>query len=117
MSEMPDPLELFRQSLETQRQQIELSRIQVEKSAEFAHEALKADYADREKQRDHELKIQRNAMIFIISLVVVLLVLLMVAFVINKEAATEMVRAIGYLLAIGAAYIIGRYRGMKSGER
>jgi len=111
-----DPLELIRQSPETQRQQVELSRVQTEKSVEFAYEALKADHADRDKEQAYKLTVQRNAQVFIISLVVVLLLLLIVTFLINKELAAEMVRVIGYLLSIGAAYVFGRYRGMKSSE-
>ncbi|MCS6806924.1 MAG: hypothetical protein RMM98_18150 [Acidobacteriota bacterium] len=80
-------LENQRQELALRQQQLELNKTHLEKSAEYAHEALKAEFSDRDKERAHQLKILQSVQRFIGVLILAVLIFLFIVFRIDKEAA------------------------------
>jgi len=119
--EPADPLVwIAKKVLENQETQLELQKQNIAEGYKYAAEVVAAQAKDRQDERDHRRKVQRERMIFAGVMVLVLAFFVGYALHLNKDQiALEIIKAIAFLAAGGmGGYALGRYRSShaKDGE-
>ncbi len=89
--------------LSLRAKEIDLNRQRDEHAYEFGREALQAQKEDRQNQREHNRIMQRNGLVLVGVIVVILTIIVIVALFLNKESvAMEIIKACAFFTTGGA---------------
>jgi hypothetical protein len=107
---------LLKQHLDQEAEELSIRRQQIEKGHDWLQQYLAAEFADSDKERAHELKVQRNWQGFLLIVLLLVIALVVITAYINKEIAMRIVDLVFALALITVGYYLRDRRSKSSGN-